>query len=90
MSKFNSGQNIGEIVVQFPKAAEIFKANKIDFCCGGNRPLAEALKEQGLDEKIVMDKRKREENKSGLSAKTQKAMKEIISFDKMLDAEERK
>ena len=56
MSKFNSGQNIGEIVVQFPKAAEVFKANKIDFCCGGNRPLAEALKEQGLDEKIVIDK----------------------------------
>ncbi len=56
MGKFNSGQNIGEIVVQFPKAAEIFKANKIDFCCGGNRPLADVLKEQGLDEKKIMEK----------------------------------
>lgn len=56
MSKFNSGQNIGEIVVEFPKAAEVFKENKIDFCCGGNRPLLEALKEQGLDEKLIMAK----------------------------------
>lgn len=56
MGKFNSGQNIGEIVVQFPKAAEVFKTYKIDFCCGGNRPLAEALKEQGIDEKKVMEK----------------------------------
>lgn len=56
MSKFNSGQNIGDIVVEFPKAAEVFKENKIDFCCGGNRPLLEALKEQGLDEKLIMAK----------------------------------
>lgn len=56
MSKFHSGQNIGDIVVEFPKAAEVFKANKIDFCCGGNRPLAEALKEQGIEEKSIMEK----------------------------------
>ncbi len=56
MNKFNSNQNIGDIVVEFPKAAEVFKENKIDFCCGGNRPLADALKEQGLDEKMIMAK----------------------------------
>ena len=56
MSKFSSSQNIGDIVVDFPKAAEVFKENKIDFCCGGNRPLAEVLKEQGLDEEKIMSK----------------------------------
>ncbi|KAF0091994.1 MAG: hypothetical protein FD141_178 [Fusobacteria bacterium] len=56
MSKFYSGQNIGDIVVEFPKAAEVFKENKVDFCCGGNRPLSEALIEQGLDEKLIMAK----------------------------------
>ncbi|HWJ03626.1 MAG TPA: iron-sulfur cluster repair di-iron protein, partial [Verrucomicrobiae bacterium] len=33
-----------------PQAAEIFKAHHIDFCCGGNRPLAEAIREQKLNE----------------------------------------
>lgn len=56
MNKFNSGQSIGEIVVTFPKAAEVFKAYKIDYCCGGNRSLTTALKEQGLDETEILDK----------------------------------
>ncbi|MDD2371260.1 MAG: iron-sulfur cluster repair di-iron protein [Firmicutes bacterium] len=56
MKRFNSIQNIGDIVVDFPKAAELFKELKIDFCCGGNRPLAIALKEQKLDEEKVMAK----------------------------------
>jgi regulator of cell morphogenesis and NO signaling len=55
MGKFNSSQSIGEIVVKFPKAAEIFKENRIDFCCGGNRPLIEAIKELGLDEEMIMN-----------------------------------
>ena len=40
-------------------------------------------------QKIVNDKRKRRESFS-LSEKTKSEIKEIISFDKMLDAEERK
>ena len=56
MSKFNSSQNIGEIVVEFPKAADVFKAYKIDFCCGGNRPLITAIEEQGFDETEVLDR----------------------------------
>jgi regulator of cell morphogenesis and NO signaling len=54
MSKFNSTQTIGMIASAMPKASDIFKEYKIDFCCGGNRPLIEAIKAQGLDEKEVM------------------------------------
>lgn len=56
MIKFNSSQNIGEIVADFPKAADIFKEYKIDFCCGGNRPLIAAIKERGLNENEVLGK----------------------------------
>ena len=56
MSKFNSTQTIGMIVSAMPKASDIFKEYKIDFCCGGNRPLIEAIKAQGLDEKEVMER----------------------------------
>lgn len=56
MSKFNSSSKIGEVVALFPKAADIFIENKIDFCCGGNRPLTEAVKDSNSDvEKIVND-----------------------------------
>ena len=55
MGKFNSSERLGDIVVKFPKAAEIFKEKKIDFCCGGNRPLIEAVNEKGLNEVEIMD-----------------------------------
>ncbi len=40
---------IGAIVAALPEAAEIFKAAGIDYCCGGNRRLAEVMKEQEID-----------------------------------------
>ena len=56
MNKFNSSQKIGEIVTNFPKAADIFKEYKIDFCCGGDRQLIIAIKEKNLNEVEVIDK----------------------------------
>lgn len=46
---FNNNSTVGEIVAIMPKAAEIFKQYKIDFCCGGNRKLLEVIKEHNLD-----------------------------------------
>jgi len=51
---FKSRDKIGDIVSKFPGAADIFKANKIDFCCGGNRQLKLAIEEGNLDEKQVL------------------------------------
>jgi regulator of cell morphogenesis and NO signaling len=56
MRAFVSSQTIGEIVSAMPKASEIFKAYNIDFCCGGHRPLAEAIHKQNLDEEETMSK----------------------------------
>lgn len=56
MSFFSSNQKIGDIVAQFPAAGEVLKEYKIDFCCGGDRPLAKAIEEQGLNEKEILDK----------------------------------
>ncbi|MDF2523165.1 MAG: ric [Clostridiales bacterium] len=54
MNTFNSTQSIGDIVTIMPKASEIFKEYHIDFCCGGNRPLTEAISEQKLNENEVL------------------------------------
>jgi regulator of cell morphogenesis and NO signaling len=56
MSEFNTTQTIGDIVSAMPKASEVFKKFNIDFCCGGHRPLADAIKEQGLNETDVLKK----------------------------------
>jgi len=53
---FKSSDSIGVIAASFPKSMEIFKDYNIDFCCGGNRPLIEAITEQGLNETEVMNK----------------------------------
>lgn len=48
MTTFTTEQRVGEIVAAFPGASNLFKRHGIDFCCGGGRPLADALREKGL------------------------------------------
>ena len=54
MSIFNSNQKIGDIVVKFPNVTDIFKQYRIDFCCGGDRLLSAAIKEQGVNEEELL------------------------------------
>lgn len=42
---FKLNDTVGNIVTEFPGAADILKENKIDFCCGGDRKLDEAVRE---------------------------------------------
>ncbi len=56
MNHFNSNQSLGEIVAIMPKASDIFKEYRIDFCCGGHRPLSEAISEQNLKEEVLLGK----------------------------------
>ncbi len=51
---FNPSNKIGEIVAELPKAVEVFGRYKVDFCCGGNRALGEAIAEQGLDTEQIL------------------------------------
>jgi len=48
MSMFHETSIIGEIVSVFPKSSDFFKGYRIDFCCGGNRQLIEAIVEKNL------------------------------------------
>jgi len=46
---------IGHIAVQLPGATAIFRRYKLDFCCGGQVSLAQALADKGLNRNTVMD-----------------------------------
>ena len=47
-------QAIGQIAVDLPGATAIFRRLKLDFCCGGQVPLAEACASKGLDTNAVL------------------------------------
>jgi regulator of cell morphogenesis and NO signaling len=53
--RFTEQSIIGDIVAQFPKASDLFKSYRIDFCCGGQRPLKEAIQERNLDGKAILE-----------------------------------
>jgi len=76
-------QTVGEIVAMMPKASEIFRKYKIDFCCGGNRKLSEVIKEQKLDEGEIIKKLNEvleESSKAGANGKnfTEMSQNELI------------
>ncbi|MDF2593681.1 MAG: iron-sulfur cluster repair di-iron protein [Clostridia bacterium] len=52
---FSKNDKIGDIVTKFPGASDIFYKYRIDFCCGGNRPLSAAIEEQNVDEQEVLE-----------------------------------
>lgn len=45
---------VRDTVLQYPAASDVFKRLKIDFCCGGNRPIQEAAEARGLDAAAVV------------------------------------
>ncbi|MEI4803633.1 iron-sulfur cluster repair di-iron protein [Bacillus sp. FJAT-51639] len=51
---FTETSVIGDIVTKFPKASDLFKSYRIDFCCGGNRPLIDAIRERNLSVEEVI------------------------------------
>ncbi len=82
---FTSKDKIGDIVSRFPGAADLFKEYKIDFCCGGDRQLALAIKEGNLNEERVL----KDLNKKYQSSKEMTEIKDIdwqnSSFSKLID-----
>lgn len=47
-------KNIGEIVAENYRTAQIFKNHKIDFCCRGNRSITEVAKKYELDPNLLL------------------------------------
>lgn len=46
-------KTVRELALTIPSAARVFEKAKIDYCCGGNRPLAEACARAGVDVEAV-------------------------------------
>ena len=51
----NSETTVREVALQMPESTRIFEKLKIDYCCGGNQPLAQACASAGIDVDNVME-----------------------------------
>jgi regulator of cell morphogenesis and NO signaling len=49
---------VKDIVNELPKSSDIFKKNRIDFCCGGNIPLSAAAAQNGLKMDTLLEELK--------------------------------
>ncbi|WP_308162110.1 DUF542 domain-containing protein [Bacillus sp. ISL-18] len=49
---------VRDIVNELPKASDLFKKNRIDFCCGGNIPLSQAAEQNELNLDTIIDELK--------------------------------
>jgi regulator of cell morphogenesis and NO signaling len=47
-------RTVREFAIENPSSTRVFEKLKIDYCCGGNRPLTEACGEKGLDLEEVL------------------------------------
>ena len=52
---------LADLAVTHPAASRVFHRHRLDFCCHGRRPLAEACAERGLDAEGVIAEIEREE-----------------------------
>ncbi len=55
-STLNIDSPVNQFVNKYPKSAPILQSLGIDFCCGGQKPLAKACAEKGLDPDQLLKK----------------------------------
>src|SRR5215213_5935380 len=51
----NSETTVRDVALEVPQSTRLFERLKIDYCCGGNQPLAEACASAGVDVDNVME-----------------------------------
>lgn len=47
-------RTVGELAVEHPLATRVFARHRIDYCCGGGKPLAEACETRNLDIEMIL------------------------------------
>jgi regulator of cell morphogenesis and NO signaling len=50
----DANRTVRDFAIESPGATRIFEKLKIDYCCGGNKPLADACAASGLDVELVL------------------------------------
>lgn len=73
-------QTLADLAVIHPAASRVFHRNRLDFCCHGQRPLAEAAAERGLDPAGLLAEIEAEESSAPSERWDEKALPQLIEF----------
>ncbi|AOM84005.1 iron-sulfur cluster repair di-iron protein [Salisediminibacterium beveridgei] len=76
---------VKDIVIQVPGADDLFKHNRIDFCCNGNRPLNEAAAEKEVDIAELMNRLSDLQNQAAKRQAATNFAWEDIRTEKLID-----
>lgn len=75
-----ANESLSDIVLRIPMASELFRKNRLDYCCGGKKNLKDACAERNLNIGEIMATLKVLETKEGISAKETRPLDEITAF----------
>ena len=56
MTSIQATDTVAEIVTRCPALSRLFEQEKIDYCCGGKKPLEDACEKKGLDPTLFIAK----------------------------------
>jgi regulator of cell morphogenesis and NO signaling len=54
MSRFQSNQTVASVVADCPRTARVFEERRIDYCCGGKVPIADACARAGVETDVLL------------------------------------
>jgi regulator of cell morphogenesis and NO signaling len=55
LSMITTSMTVREVAIEVPQSTRLFEKLKIDYCCGGNRPLSEACASAGVSVDNMLD-----------------------------------
>ena len=55
MTTLSAEMTVGEIAARLPGSVRVFEKYRIDFCCGGAVPFAEACQARGIEAAAVLE-----------------------------------
>lgn len=83
MTAMTSTDTVARLAIRVPAASRVFMRHDIDFCCGGNRRLADACAARGLDPEAILDEIRAEEPDEGDTRWDEQPVEQLI--DHILD-----
>ena len=75
-------RTVGELAVEHPLATRVFARHRIDFCCGGGKPLSEACAARNLDTEVILAEIQQELTRNDVTTQRwdEAPLKDLIEF----------
>jgi len=75
-------RTVGQLAVEHPLATRVFARHRIDFCCGGGKPLSEACAARNLDTEVILAEIEKELTRNDVTTQRwdEAPLKDLVEF----------